>query len=404
MRLAALFCLRFALLVAEVVSLPILVILAIISRVWPKKVDIGLGPEPLINNVYHKRALEKFGYKTETFVDHLYFITQEFDWCFASRGRFETLALLAVRGVFVFSLFQYRALYVYFNGGPLFNSLFLWRLEPFLYILAGVKIVVMPYGGDVQEMTRSNNLSFKHAMSVDYPGHRFRRTRIAKRIDLWTRYASHVIGGCEWVDYMYHWDTLMLAHFSIDLEVQKLHEVEAGTSSSHQILRVLHAPNHRAIKGTDYITKAVREIQAQGLEIELVLLERRPNHEVLEAIAQCDVVVDQLIIGWYAMFAIEGMAMGKPVVCNLRPDLVDLYVTENLLLEDEIPLIHATPRTIKDVLLWCIKNRDKLKDIGMRGPQYVRRHHSIEAVGAVFNRINRSIGLVPSLKTEAVSK
>src|SRR5512146_938251 len=128
MRLAALFCLRFALLVAEVVSLPILVILAIISRVWPKKVDIGLGPEPLINNVYHKRALEKFGYKTETFVDHLYFITQEFDWCFASRGRFETLALLAVRGVFVFSLFQYRALYVYFNGGPLFNSLFLWRL------------------------------------------------------------------------------------------------------------------------------------------------------------------------------------------------------------------------------------------------------------------------------------
>ena len=27
----------------------------------------------------------------------------------------------------------------------------------------------------------------------------------------------HIIGGCEWVDYMYHWNTLMVAHFSFDL-------------------------------------------------------------------------------------------------------------------------------------------------------------------------------------------
>lgn len=396
--------LRCVLIFAEMLTLPLLVLLAIASRVWPKRVDVGLGPEPLINNVYHKRALEKFGYRTETFVDHLYYISQDFDRCFASDRQCIALALTVLRVVFVLSLFRYRAIYMYFNGGPLCHSVLLWRLEPLLYALAGIKTVVMAYGSDVQEMSRSHNLMFKHAMSIDYPKHRFRRTQIAERIDLWSRHAHHVIGGCEWVDYMYHWDTLMLAHFSIDLEAIEVHKASVRIASSQQVFRVVHAPNHRAIKGTDYVTKAIQEIRAQGLEIELVLVEKRPNQEVLQAIAKCDVVVDQLIVGWYAMFAIEGMAMGKPVICNLRPDLLDFYLTESLLLEGESPLIQATPRTIKDVLLWCIKNRDKLKDIGMRGPQYVRRHHSIEAVGAVFNRINRSIGLVPSLKTEAVSK
>ena len=37
-------------------------------------------------------------------------------------------------------------------------------------------------------------------------------------IDRWTTHSDHVISGCDWVDYMHHWDTLMSAHFSIDIE------------------------------------------------------------------------------------------------------------------------------------------------------------------------------------------
>ena len=31
---------------------------------------------------------------------------------------------------------------------------------------------------------------------------------------LWTRRADHIVGGGAWVDYMGHWDTLMLAPFA----------------------------------------------------------------------------------------------------------------------------------------------------------------------------------------------
>ena len=30
-------------------------------------------------------------------------------------------------------------------------------------------------------------------------------------------------------------------------------------------------------------------------------------------------IADQFLIGAYALFAIEGMALGKPVVCYLKP-------------------------------------------------------------------------------------
>ena len=48
-----------------------------LSRFCFRRFDIGLGPIPMINNVYHKRALEAFGYKVETFVSKLFFITDK---------------------------------------------------------------------------------------------------------------------------------------------------------------------------------------------------------------------------------------------------------------------------------------------------------------------------------------
>ena len=44
------------------------------------------------------------------------------------------------------------------------------------------------------------------------------------------------------------------------------------------------------------------------------------NEEVIKLIQRADLVIDQLVIGWYAMFAIEAMSLGKPVICNLRSD------------------------------------------------------------------------------------
>jgi hypothetical protein len=388
--------LRAVLFVVELAMVPSLLVLALVARFASKKTDVGLGPEPLINNVYHKKALELLGYTAETFVCETYFITDDFDVradkMFSSKN---FLAKgLACLYLFAAAVFKYKCLYIYFNGGPLsFGTALLWRIEPLLYALANVKVVVMPYGGDVHDMSRAPNLVFKHAMSCDYPKHRFRRELVAAKIDLWTAHASHVISGCEWVYYMHHWDTLMLAHFSIDVSAWRPQDDSVDAT---QPLRILHAPNHRSIKGTTHFQRAVDELRDEGVPVELVLLEKVPNTEIKAAMSSVDVVADQLLIGWYAMFAIEAMAMGKPVLCHLRSDLVELYTIAGLVKPDEIPVINCNPLTVKAAIRALAKDRSRLKELGKRSREYVLKHHSVEVVGKVFEKINRSIGVAPS--------
>jgi glycosyltransferase involved in cell wall biosynthesis len=380
------------------ILLPFLFIAATLGRVKRKRIDVGLGPEPLINNIYHKQALELYGYTAQTFVSDVYFITDKFDVRGDKifPGKYPRIQnVLSHLYLFILTVLRYRCIYIYFDGGPLgvWTSL-LWRIEPFLYKLAKVKVVVMPYGSDVQDMSRSRNLLFKNAISREYPKHRFLRSIIASKIDLWTKYADHVIGGCEWVYYMYHWDTLMLAHFSIDVEAWK--PPDDHCSIQNEKIRILHAPNHKAIKGTRYFIDTINELIKEGIGIELILLEKVPNDEVKKVMATVDVVADQLIVGWYAMFAIEAMAMEKPVLCYLREDLKELYTVAGLIVADEIPIINCSPLTVKEAIKNLAINRDKLQGIGRRSREYVIKHHSTRAVGKVFDGINHSIGLRPS--------
>jgi hypothetical protein len=364
------------------------VVWALISRFHNRPIDVGIGPEPIVTHECHNRALERRGYFAETYVTNLFFITRDFDIVPP------TQALL--RRIFPFLLlfrvlWRYRCLYVYFNGGILgIHTRWIWRFEPWLYRLAGIKVVVTAYGSDVQDLSRSHNLLYKAAMSSDYPNFRHRRHRIARNIDIWTSSADCIIGGCDWVDYMYHWDVLIPAHFCVDTDYwqprQSVQELEAP-------LRVLHAPNHRAIKGTHHFEQAVEELKAEGVPIELIVIEKVPYEQIRAAMETVDVVADQLIIGWYGNFAVEGMAMGKTTLAYLRDDLVELFENSQIIEHDEIPIINTTLLTVKAVLRDLALHRDTLSAREAASRAYALKYHSIDAIGAVFDRVNQQIGL-----------
>lgn len=380
-------------LIRETLLLSFLLPVAFISRYRKKLIDIGLGPQPLINNIYHKKALEKQGYSVETFTFKPYYITNKFDVVLSEKYNLSNYwESFKAQLHLVLIPFKYNILYIYFNGGPLgAMPLFLWKIEPFLYKLANVKTVIMPYGSDVQDMSRSQNLDFKNAIAIDYPDHRLRRKRIEQKIDLWTTHANHIISGCEWVDYMYHWDTLMLAHFSIDIEIPTEKNTPAPIFKKQTTFKILHAPNHRAIKGTKFLIDAVSRLKEEGLDIELIMLERAPNEEVIKLIQEVDIVADQFIIGWYAMFAIEAMKHRKPVLCYLRQDLIDLYTGENLIEKNEIPIINTHRSDIKENIRHLYENKKDLSQIGKKSREYVIKHHSIEYIGKVFAEINKGL-------------
>ena len=395
MKLLQLSTLKFVLGIFESLYFFPLLIFTFLSRFYPRRFDIGLGPIPMINNVYHKKALQLFGYEVETFVSKLFFITDNFDTKFVFKINFlHTLFIRVLHIDFIYSIFRHKCLYLYFNGGCLQSSILLWRFEPFLLGVADIKTVVMPYGGDISKMDRTPNLLYKHTLSLDYPNYKFRNNRIETQIDLWSKSANHVIGGCDWVDYMHHWDTLMIAHFSIDLE--RANKKDFKFPKNGNKIRILHAPNHRNIKGTEFVIEAIKKLQEEGENIELKLLEKVSNDVVLKEIESADLVIDQLVIGWYAMFTLEALSLGTPVVCYLREDLLELYKNTLLLNDNDPPIFSTEPRKLLSDLRVLIHDYDLLKDLSNRGPKYVKEHHSIDYIGSVFHEINGQIGVMPS--------
>lgn len=380
-------------LAVDMILLVPLLAVTVLSRFVPRPIDIGVGPQPTINSRYHKRCIKRYGYSCETFVYNTWYFTTDFDvnigrYCPRAFGPYVT---------YIFCLFRYKCIYTYFTGGPLGFTTLLARCEPFLLALAGIKTVVMPFGADVHVLTRSTNLEMIDAYARDYPGFRLQRKRTAALIDVWTGGADHIISGGDWVDCMYYWDSLMLSHFAIDIDSFKPAEDQEVLDGPCRPLRLVHAPNHRALKGTAHIVRAVDELRSEGLSVDLTIAEGVPNERMRSLIQAADVVVDQLVVGWYAMFALEGMALGKPVICHVRPQYRDLFVGAGLIAPAELPLIDATIFTIKDTLRRLASSPQReLRDIGQRSRAFVEKHHSFDSVGATFDAINRQIGLQPS--------
>src|SRR5690606_18104753 len=126
-------------LILEVIYLFFLLAVLPVLRLRKKIVDIGLGPLPLVNNIYHKRAFSLAGYSSETFVTQVWHITSDFDIRFDQHclARYQiTRRLFLNLYVFLYSALRYRSLVVYFDGGPFgLQTIFLWKFEPLLYKL-----------------------------------------------------------------------------------------------------------------------------------------------------------------------------------------------------------------------------------------------------------------------------
>lgn len=374
----------------EVIIIPIVILLCWLFRFIPKKIDIGMGPLPMINYVYWAKALRKRGYTVETFVVNTYFITEEFDFiCDKKQHRYYRKYPLLL---FFRCVLRYSAMYIYFNGGPLQNSVIYRNLEPCLFKIANTKLVVMPYGSDVQVFERTPNKVTACNLCKDYP-YFFQKThsRIIKQIDMWTKNADIVVGAMDSIDYMYFWNRTIPCHFAIDTD--KICPNEITNEKVDNTIKILHAPNHMSIKGTEFIEMAIEKLKNEGYDIDYCRIQKVSNEEVIKKIKEADIVIDQLVMGWYAMFAMEAMACAKPCVCYLRDDLVDTFVKIGCLKKDEIPLISAGTDTIYDVLKDLIEHKENFENIGRKSREYVVNHHSLDVIGEFFEEINSSIGV-----------
>ncbi len=265
---------------------------------------------------------------------------------------------------------------VHFNFGRTFlpNSL---QLDLPLLRIAG-KRVFMTYQGDD---ARQGDYCRKHfevtfASRVDasyYADDDAKRRRIA-----WV--GRHVDGIFALNPDLLHVlppGARFLPYANVNLEAWR-----PGAPPDNPLPVVVHAPTHRAVKGSELVIAAAEQLRREGERFEFVLVENKSHADARRAYERADLVVDQLFAGWYGGFAVEMMALGKPVLAYLREG--DLrFLPEGM--AGDLPVVPVRPDNVKDVLRgWLRAPRERLREVGRLGRAYVEKWHDPTKVAAIL--------------------
>jgi glycosyltransferase involved in cell wall biosynthesis len=135
---------------------------------------------------------------------------------------------------------------------------------------------------------------------------------------------------------------------------------------------VVHAPSNRVKKGTQHVIDACAQ-----LPVDLEIVEGLPHLEARERYERADIVVDQFNSGWHGVFSLEAMALGKPVVARLEPEMVERSAEG---FGARVPIVPASPETLVEVLRPLVESPGLRREVGAAGRAYVEAVHGIDRV------------------------
>jgi glycosyltransferase involved in cell wall biosynthesis len=145
--------------------------------------------------------------------------------------------------------------------------------------------------------------------------------------------------------------------------------IEPAAPSDRARPVVLHAPSSRARKGTEHVVAACAQ-----LDVELEIVEGLDHREAFERYRRADIVVDQLNAGWYGVFAIESLALGKPVVTFLHDEAVRR--TEEAF-GVPVPIVSATKETLAERLRPLVESVEERRRVGAASRAYAEEVHDL---------------------------
>ena len=168
-----------------------------------------------------------------------------------------------------------------------------------------------------------------------------------------------------------------LPYASVDVET-----FVAVPPATNGPIRIVHAPSDDGIKGSGRVIAAVEQLQKR-FPIELTVVRGVPHDRALELYRAADLVVDQVLAGWYGGFAVEAMALGKPVACYVRDE--DLGVLPARMAA-QLPLLRVHPDTLERDLEAALADRAAWGELGRRSREFVLRWHDPRRIAAAMLR------------------
>jgi glycosyltransferase involved in cell wall biosynthesis len=383
------------------VLVPTFILLALSSRFIRLDSDrprIVWGTDPLMNNKYWARAMKQAGYKSVSISNDVFSMSEESDFDIVFRN-----SQKKSWGTFAKIIFLYRTIYimcwsllkfdifVISGNGYIFHILNIvglnYRFEKFLFRIGGKKIVVIPFGADSYVYRNIKLIELTHVLLWNYPKYGKQQNKIERRVRYWTKHADVFIPGCMTPEGFGRWDVLTPSALCIDASEWKESSRQSLADGSTDTVVVSHAPNHRGVKGTEFLINAIKNLQNEGIKVELLLIEGKSNLEVKRILEnESDLHVDQLVLNGYGLNGLEAMASGLPVVLNLEDKSFNRIFRRWSFL-NECPAVSSSPEEIVNDLRFLIRNPEIRLKLGAASRSYAKKYHDLDAFQFLFTSI-----------------
>jgi glycosyltransferase involved in cell wall biosynthesis len=146
---------------------------------------------------------------------------------------------------------------------------------------------------------------------------------------------------------------------------------------------IVHAPSRKMVKGTPSVLAAIEKLKNQ-YDFDFKLAHGVSHAEAIAMIQECDVMLDQFVLGSYGVAALEAMALGKPVVCYIKPSLIER-------LPSDFPIVNANQDNLVRVLGGLLEDGHQRHQIGKLSRIYVEKHHDAHKIARNLVKIYEEI-------------
>ncbi len=260
--------------------------------------------------------------------------------------------LMKMISFFVYALFSFECFHFHFT-----RSLLPCNFDLFFLKFLKKKVFFEFHGSELRGLLR--NIKYPYYEPDKAPN---LQRRMLKRI---SRYADgFILHDIELVSHLPDCDVpVHIVPLRVDIEQY----TPVYPEEDKGVPVILHAPSKRSGKGTNYLLEALEKVNAP---FELVLVEGMSQKDAIEEYRRADIVFDQISVGTYGVFAIEAMALGKPVL---------VYVSEMMKesFPDSLPVVSVNPDDLHVIIEALLLDGKRRYALGVRGRKYVEEYHDI---------------------------
>ena len=289
---------------------------------------------------------------------------------------YQSIGARLLRGLFfIYALFNYD--YFHFHYGRTFLPK---RIDLKILRILKKKIIMHFHGADIGNV---DFIYYKNENLLEYPKNNKRPPKITKEqkklILEAKRYADLILVSTpDLLDFIKG-----AVYFPNSLPIFENNETKSPKEGNDKLL-IIHAPTNRKKKGTEFIIKTIGRLKKNNPSVEFELIEGKNYKRARELYKRADIAIDQILQGWYGVFSVELMSLGKPVLC---------YVRDNLRKKDapDLPIVSTSPDSLYEDLYGLIKNEESRNELGKRGERYVSENHNPEKQAKELVKLYRTL-------------